>query len=225
MTGKLYIVATPIGNLKDITLRALEVLKEADIIACEDTRRTKKLTVSYGIDTSLTSYNQHNKIVKTKYLIDLIKQGKSAALVSDAGTPCISDPGYFIVNSAKQQQINIEIIPGPCAFTAALSISGFPSSEVFFEGFLPVKSAKRKKVLSKIASYKATSVFYVSPHNIEKVLNEIHCIFQERKIMIAREMTKKFQEIIHVSASELPFVFKNKKPKGEFTLLIAPEGF
>lgn len=226
MSAKLYIVATPIGNLKDITLRAIEILKTVDLIACEDTRRTAKLTKHYKIDTLLVSYHQHNKIRKTNYLIGQIKAGKNIALVSDSGTPGISDPGYFIVKKCKQENIEIEPIPGVSAVVTALSVSGFPTTDIFFKGFLPVKNQKRKNILKKLSLQKdVTLVFYVSPYNIEKIFKEFFDIFDERKVMIARELTKKFEEKIYTSIKQLPYIFKDKKPKGEFTVIIAPSNF
>jgi len=224
-SGTLFIIATPIGNLGDITLRALDTLKNVDLIACEDTRHTRKLTQHYGVSTHLISYHQHNKIQKTDYIIKKLKEGKSVGLVSDAGTPGISDPGYFIVKKCIEEGISVEPIPGASAFTAALSISGFPTKEFVFQGFLPVKKGKRKKILKGLSQQNSTSALYISPYNIEKILLEIFEIFDERKIMIARELTKKFEEKIYTATSKLPDVFKDKKPKGEFTLLIAPPNF
>jgi len=225
MDGKLYIVATPIGNLGDITLRALEVLKTVDYIACEDTRHTRKLASRYNIKSLLISYHQHNKIQRTDYLVKKLKESKHIALVTDAGTPGISDPGYFIIKKCIEEHIDVEPIPGPCALATALSVSGFPTKEVLFVGFLPTRKGKRRKYLEKLSKREETIVIYVSPHKIEKLLNELNEIFPNRKVILARELTKKFEEKIRTDIENLPEIYQKTKPRGEFTLIIAPPDF
>ena len=187
----LYIVSTPIGNLKDITLRAIETLKSVDLIAAEDTRHTKILTNHYEIDTPLTSYFEHNKIKKAEYIVNLLLQGQNVALVTDAGTPGISDPGYRLVAMAKEKDIPITVIPGACALIAGLSLSGLPSDRFIFEGFLPVKSAGRRKKLELLKSEERTIIFYESPHRIVKSLKDIEEVMDDPVVSCARELTKK----------------------------------
>jgi len=216
----LYIVATPIGNLKDITLRALEILKSVDLIACEDTRHTKILLDHYGIETPTASYFQHNRITKGKYLVGLLKEGKNIALVSDAGTPGILDPGHHIINLAIKNQIEITAIPGPNALVNALVLSGKPSHKFIFEGFLPKGSLARKNRLKQLASLKYTIVFYESCHRILATLEDIQEVFPEREIVCARELTKKFEEIKRGSLKEIQESLKKQKPRGEFVVVI-----
>ena len=216
----LYIVATPIGNLKDITLRALEVLKSVDLIACEDTRHTKILLGHYGISTPTTSFFQHNQITKGRYLIGLLKQGKSVALVSDAGTPGILDPGYHIINLAIQNQIPITAIPGPTALINALVLSGKPSHQFIFAGFLPPRALARKNRLKQLAQVKYTLVFYESCHRILATLEDIQEVFGDREIVCLRELTKKFEEIKRGSPKAVLESLKRQKPRGEFVVVI-----
>ncbi len=216
----LYIVSTPIGNLKDITLRALEVLKTVELIAAEDTRHTKVLLDHYDIKTPLTSYFEHNKVKKGDYLLGLLKEGKNIALVTDAGTPGISDPGYNLINLAKAHQIQLTVVPGATALIAALSISGFPSDSFIFQGFLPVKSAARRRELEKIKGEKRTVIFYESPYRIEKALEDIKDVLDDPYIAVARELTKKFEEITEGKASEVIAKMGKGKPKGEFVVLV-----
>lgn len=216
----LYIVATPIGNLKDITLRAIEVLKSVDLIACEDTRHTKILLDCYGIKTPATSYFQHNRITKGQYLLKLLKEGKSIALVSDAGTPGILDPGYHIINLAIKNNIGITTIPGPTAFINALVLSGKPTHKFIFAGFLPNRPLARRNQLKGLSKLKYTIIFYESCHRILKTLQDIQDIFGNREIVCCREMTKKFEEIKRGSAKDVLEYFKNQKPRGEFVVII-----
>ena len=202
MSATLYIVATPIGNLKDITLRAIEALKQVDLIACEDTRHTKKLTGHYDITTPLTSYFEHNKFQKSKYIIGLLKEGKSIALVSDAGTPGISDPGYRVIKDAIENGINVVAIPGPSAIISSLVTSGLPADRFIFEGFLPNKSAARKRRLEAFKDEKRTIIFYESPHRLIKSLNDMLDIFGDITAVCARELTKKLSE--YPQATTLP---------------------
>ena len=216
----LYIVATPIGNLKDITLRALEILKSADLIACEDTRHSKILLDHYGIKTPTTSYFQHNRITKGKYLIGLLKEGKNIALVSDAGTPGILDPGHHIINLAIKNQIEITAVPGPTALVNALVLSGKPSHKFVFEGFLPKGSLARKNRLKQLASLKHTIVFYESCYRILATLEDIQEVLPDREIVCVRELTKKFEELKRGSPKEIQESLKKQKPRGEFVVVI-----
>ncbi|MFA5335269.1 MAG: 16S rRNA (cytidine(1402)-2'-O)-methyltransferase [Candidatus Omnitrophota bacterium] len=222
-TGTLHVVATPIGNLKDITLRAIETLKDADLIAAEDTRHTKILTEHYGINTPLTSYFQHNQVTKGDYLIGLLKEGKNIALVSDAGTPGISDPGAHIIGLAVKNGINVVGIPGPSAVILGLVVSGMPTDRFVFEGFLPNKSAGRRKRLSDLKEEKRTVVLYESPHRISKTLCDILDIFGDIKVSVMRELTKKFEEIIRGNVSEAAAHFEKTKPRGEFLIAFNPK--
>jgi len=217
-TGTLYIVSTPIGNLKDITFRAIEVLKSVDLIAAEDTRHTKILTAHYGIKMPLTSYFEHNKITKGEYLIKLLKEGKTIALVSDAGTPGISDPGSHIIKLALENDIKIEQIPGPSAVICGLVLSGMPTGRFIFEGFLPSKPGARKNRLKEFLNEKRTIIFYESPHRLLKTLKDIHDIFGDIMVACLRELTKKFEEVRRQKVSELIEHFTKNKPLGEFVI-------
>jgi 16S rRNA (cytidine1402-2'-O)-methyltransferase len=216
----LYIVSTPIGNLKDITLRALEVLKSVDLIACEDTRHSKILTSHYQITTSLTSYFEYNKITKGQYLLGLLKEGKDVALVSDAGTPGISDPGYNIIKLAQENNIPITAIPGPCALVNALALSGCPGEKFIFEGFLSNKGAARLSRLKELAGESRTIVLYESPHRLLKLLADIREVFAEREVLCVREATKKFEEIKKDKAAALIEHFTKRHPRGEFVVVL-----
>ena len=217
----LYIVSTPIGNLKDITLRALEVLRSVDLIAAEDTRHTKILLDAYEISKPLTSFFEHNQNQKTKELIDLLKFGRNIALVSDAGTPGISDPGYPLIAKAKEQGIKIEVIPGACAAIAALTASALPAHRFVFEGFLPVKSGARRKKIESFKGQEGTVIFYESPHRLLKTLKDLAEVLGDEVIVCARELTKKFEEVRTSTAKEALAHFSSHAPKGEFVLLIA----
>ena len=216
----LYIVSTPIGNLGDITYRAVEILKSVDLIACEDTRKTRILTQRYQIQTPLTSYYEYNKAVKGDYLLRLLKEDKHIALVSDAGTPGISDPGFTLIRSALDAGFKVISIPGPTALISALSISGFPTHRFVFEGFLPAKSGGRKKKLKDLKrEKKGTVVLYESPHRILKTLQDIRDIFGNCPIVLVREVTKKFEEVIRGDAATLIQKLETTKPKGEFVVI------
>lgn len=216
----LYIVSTPIGNLADMTFRAVDVLKSVDLIAAEDTRHTRILTNHYEIDTPLTSYFEHNKLKKADYLIGVLKEGKSVALVTDAGTPGISDPGYRLIRLAKDQGIEVTVVPGACALVAALCLSGLPSNSFLFEGFLPVKSQARKNKLAGFAGQDRVVIIYESPHRIAKCLADIRDVLEDPWIVCAREITKKFEQVLEGKASGIEQHFLEVKPKGEFVLLI-----
>lgn len=216
----LYIVATPIGNLKDISLRAIEVLKSVDLIACEDTRHTRILLQHYGITTPTTSYFQHNRITKGRYLLKLLKEGKAAALVSDAGMPGILDPGYHIINLAIENNIEITVIPGPSALINALVLSGKPAHKFIFEGFLPNRPVARQNRLKELAKLKYTVVFYESCHRILKTLQDIRDIFGDKEIVCSRELTKKFEEIKRGKAGDILDELKQQKVRGEFVVVV-----
>ncbi|MBU1090918.1 MAG: 16S rRNA (cytidine(1402)-2'-O)-methyltransferase [Candidatus Omnitrophica bacterium] len=216
----LYIVATPIGNLKDITLRALEVLKSVDLIACEDTRRTKILLQHYNITTPTTSYFQHNRFTKGKYLLEALGDGRSVALVSDAGTPGVLDPGYHIINLAIKNNIAITVIPGPSALIDGLVLSGKPAHEFIFAGFLPNRTVARKNKLRKLAEFKLTLIFYESCHRILATLEDLQEIFGDKEVVVARELTKKFEEVKRGSAGEILKDLESKKVRGEFVVVV-----
>ncbi len=216
----LYIVSTPIGNLGDITHRAVEVLKSVDVIACEDTRRTKILCEAYDIKKPLCSYYEYNKIVRGEYLMGLLREGRAVALVSDAGTPGISDPGFNLIRSALDAGIPVTAVPGPTALISALCVSGFPANRFFFEGFLPVKSAARKKRLKELALLKATVVVYESPHRILAALQDMHGVLGKRPVAVVREVTKKFEEVLRGDAGIIADQLRRRsRPKGEFVVV------
>ena len=216
----LYIVATPIGNLKDITFRAIEVLKSVDLIACEDTRHTKILLDHYDIHKPTTSFFQQNRFTKGEYILGLLKEGKDIALVSDAGTPGILDPGYNLINLAIENEIAITVIPGATAFVNALVLSGKPAHEFIFVGFLPNRSGARQNRLKALAQEKRTVILYESCHRILSTLEDINTIFGDKEIAVVRELTKKFEEVKRDKASNLIEHFKKGKPRGEFVLVI-----
>ncbi len=225
--GTLYIVATPIGNLEDITLRALRILKEVDCILCEDTRTTSKLLQKYDIHTKTMSYHAHSTNKKESIIIEMLQDGKNLALVSDAGTPCISDPGVLLVSNVRKvlgNEARIEPIPGPSALVSALSASGISSAHFTFLGFLPHKKG-RETMFKSIATTPDTIVFYESTHRILKTLASLDKYDANRTIMIAREITKKFEEFVSGTPSILLEYFtKNKdKQKGEFVVIVAPK--
>ena len=221
MSGRLYIVSTPIGNLEDITLRALKVLKEADVIACEDTRTTRKLLTRYAVETPLVSYHEHNEIEKAKELLSILREGRSIALVSDAGTPCISDPGYRIVKLASEHGIEVLSIPGPSASVSALSVSRLPTSSFAFFGFLPRTKKHLTDYLSRIKNYPETLVFYESPNRVTKTLRAISEVFGDRNISLSREMTKLYEETLRGKVSDvLEALVKRNEIKGEVTIVV-----
>ncbi len=215
----LYIVSTPIGNLKDITLRAIETLKAVDLIAAEDTRHTKIVLDAYLIQKPLTSFFEHNQIKKAGHLLGLLKTGKNIALVTDAGTPGISDPGFLMVRLALENNVPISVIPGVSACIAALTASGLPSHRFVFEGFLPPKSGARRNKLVSLKGEGATIIFYESPHRLLKTLKDMQELWDDPTIVVARELTKKFEEVRKDKASLLIEHFTQHAPKGEFVLL------
>src|SRR5688572_21143551 len=220
--GTLYLVATPIGNLEDITLRALRVLRECDVIAAEDTRHTGQLLQHFEIKKPLLSYFKFNEAKRSEEIIGRLQQGQKVALVTDAGTPGISDPGQRVVRAALAAGCRVESVPGPCAFVAGLTGSGLPTNEIHFVGFLPPKSAQRRKRLENLKSLDATLVFYESPYRIAKFLDDLAAIMPERQVVLARELTKKFEEYLRGKTSDLIEHFKNRTPKGEFVVMVEP---
>ncbi|MDN5331699.1 MAG: rRNA (cytidine1402-2-O)-methyltransferase [Tepidanaerobacteraceae bacterium] len=222
--GVLYLCPTPIGNLEDITLRVLRILKEADYIAAEDTRVTKKLLNHYGINTPLVSYREHNKEKMGRKIVKDILEGKSVALVSDAGTPGISDPGEDLIKKAIDAGIRVVPLPGPSAVICAVSASGLSTSKFAFEGFLPQKATERRKQLEKLRDEKRTIVLYEAPHRLLKCLSDIRDILGERKIAVAREMTKLHEEFFRGTVSEAINRFESTPPRGEIVLVIEGTG-
>lgn len=218
--GILYICGTPIGNLEDITLRALKILKEVKLIAAEDTRHTKKLLNHYQINTKVTSYYEYNKIKKATYLVEILKNNQDIALVSDAGMPGISDPGYVLVNLALKNNIKIIPVPGVSALITALVVSGLPTDKFVFEGFLPRKIKERKKYFKSIGNEERTIIFYEAPHRLKRTLKDMLEIWGDRKIVIARELTKMYEEIIRGKLSRVLSEINAKDIKGEITLVV-----
>jgi len=218
--GTLYVVATPIGNLEDITLRALRVLKEVGLVACEDTRRTRTLLTHFGIHVPVTSYFEHNKLAKGPAILKTLREGRSVALVTDAGTPGISDPGFLLVREARAAGIPVVPVPGPSAVVTALSAAGIPADSFVFDGFLPVKPGRRIHRLEALRDLEMTIVCYESPHRILATLEAIGQVFGEVEIVAARELTKQFEEIVRGTPGALREGFAADAVRGEFTLVI-----
>jgi 16S rRNA (cytidine1402-2'-O)-methyltransferase len=221
-TGCLYLVATPIGNLEDITLRAIRVLKEADLIACEDTRQTQKLLQHYAIHKELVSYHAHNELTRAAELVIQLEQGAQVALVSDAGTPVVSDPGHRLVVLCLRHHIPVVPIPGPSAFVAALAASGLPTDEFLFVGFLPSRMGARRKKLDALKSEPRALVFYEAPHRLADTLSDAADILGSRHAVVAREVTKIHEEFLRGSLAELRDAAHKRAPRGEITLMIGP---
>lgn len=220
MGGTLYLVATPIGNLKDITLRALDVLGDVDVIACEDTRHTRKLLNHYGINGKTISYHEHNEATRAPELIDRMLNGQSIALVSDAGTPAIADPGFRLVQTTADAGIQVISIPGPVAFVTAIVATGLPTDAIHFGGFLPSKKGERRKRLEECADISATLVFYEAPHRLAKSLADCLDVLGDRKVVVARELTKIHEGIVRGTLSELAARYSASPVKGELVLII-----
>jgi 16S rRNA (cytidine1402-2'-O)-methyltransferase len=220
MPGQLFIVPTPIGNLEDITLRALRVLKEVDLIAAEDTRHTQHLLNHYGISTTLTSYHEHNEREKAQTLVDRIKNGANIALVSDAGTPVIADPGFRLVAAAIAAGVQIVPLPGAAALATVLSASGLPTDRFLFEGFLPAKKAERKAKLQALREQTATLIFYEAPHRLLDTLNDIRQLLGDRRLVIAREVSKVHEEFLRGAVSGIIDQLADREVKGEITLVV-----
>jgi 16S rRNA (cytidine1402-2'-O)-methyltransferase len=223
-SGTLYLVATPIGNLEDITLRALRTLKECDLVAAEDTRRTGALLKHFGISKPLVSYFQFNEARRGVEILERLRRGEKIALVTDAGSPGISDPGERVVRAAREAGLRVESVPGPCALVAALTASGLATDEFHFVGFLGHKSGERKRQLGKLNDVTGTLILYESPYRVEKLLGELNEIFPERQVVLARELTKKFEEYLRGTPGELMAAFKGRTARGEFVVLVAGNG-
>jgi len=221
LAGTLYVVATPIGNLEDVSERALRTLREVDVIAAEDTRRTAKLLAHHGIAKPLTSYHDAAERRKAPQLVAELAAGKNLALVSDAGTPLVSDPGYRLVRGALDAGISVVPIPGASAATALLSVSGFATDRFVFEGFLPQRAGRRRRRLEALSTEPRTIVVYESPHHIERALGEIEDILGDREIVVGRELTKVFEEILRGRVSTVRASIAAKPPRGEYTLIVA----
>ncbi|TAM84114.1 MAG: 16S rRNA (cytidine(1402)-2'-O)-methyltransferase [Acidobacteria bacterium] len=220
--GRLFVVGTPIGNLEDITLRALNTLKTADLIACEDTRRTQKLLNHYNIRTRTVSYHEHNEMTRAPELVLEMEQGSSIALVSDAGTPVLSDPGFRLVHLAIRHKIQVVPVPGPSAMVAALAVAALPMNEFIFTGFFPAKRSARRKALGALAGFEKTIVFYEAPHRIVECLRDVHEILGERELVIAREVTKLHEQFLRGSITELLAFLKKTPARGELTVIVGP---
>ena len=219
-SGTLYLVATPIGNMEDMTFRAVRVLKECDVVAAEDTRRTGQLLKHFDLSKPMLSYFQFNEAKRSEEILERLHRGEKVALVTDAGSPGISDPGERVVRAVREAGLRVESVPGPCALVAALTASGLPTDEFHFIGFLPHKSGQRRKQLEALKQFAGTLVLYESPYRIEKLLVELAEVFPERQIVLARELTKKFEEFLHGTPAELLEVTKKRSLKGEFVVMV-----
>ena len=220
-SGVLYLVGTPIGNLNDLSPRAINILENVSLIACEDTRQTKKIMTKFQISNNLTSFNKHNSRIKSQRLIEELKNDKSIAIVSDAGMPSICDPGEDIVKAVKSEGYDVICVPGACAALTALVSSGMPSSRFVFEGFLPIKKINREKILLEISQNEKTTILYESTHRLKRLLNELHKVCGgDREIEIARELTKKFEEHIGNTINSAIVFFEKKEVIGEITIVI-----
>jgi len=220
--GKLYVVGTPIGNLEDMTSRAIRTLNEVDLIACEDTRRTQKLLNHYSIRTRTISYHEHNELMRAPELIIQMEEGSNIALVSDAGMPVISDPGYRLVKLAIRHELRVIPIPGPSAFVAVLAVAGLPMDKFTFRGFLPAKKTSRQKALRELKTSSETLVFYEAPHRALEMLTDLRRILADRPVVVAREVTKVYEEFLRGTASEVIERLKKRPPKREITLVVGP---
>ncbi len=226
MTGKLYIVATPIGNLSDISTRAIETLRSVSLILCEDTRVTAKLKLAHSIETPTKSCFEHNEERRIPEALGILAAGQSLALVSDAGTPTINDPGFRLVDACRNALIEIVTIPGPCAFVAALAVSGFPTDRFEYAGFLPIKSGKRERELKEALGKSHTMIWYESPHRIVKTLETLAGLNPSAEVFVARELTKKHEECLRGKVADIIPNLRDRPggPKGEFVLLLRGRG-
>lgn len=220
MNGKLYLCATPIGNLGDITARVLETLNSVDIIAAEDTRNSIHLLTHFGIKTPMTSYHEYNKVDKARTLIGKLKEGQNIALISDAGTPGISDPGEVLVQMCLEEGITVTSLPGPAACITALTMSGLSTRRFCFEGFLPPDKKERKSILEILAGETRTIIIYEAPHHLVKTLKELRDALGNRKISICRELTKKFETVLPTSFDDALLMYESEDPRGEYVLVI-----
>ncbi len=220
MTGKLFLCATPIGNLKDMTPRVVEALQEADLIAAEDTRNSIKLLNYFDIHTPMTSYHEYNKIEKAHYLIEQMNVGKNVALITDAGTPAISDPGEVLVRMCHEAGIIVTSLPGASACITALTLSGLSTRRFCFEGFLPSEKKEKNEVIEDLKRETRTIILYEAPHRIRRTLDELYDALGDRKITLCRELTKKFEEIMPTTIADAVALFAEREPKGEYVLVI-----
>jgi 16S rRNA (cytidine1402-2'-O)-methyltransferase len=223
MPGTLYLVSTPIGNLEDLTFRALRILREVDLVAAEDTRHSRKLFSHYGIGTPMTSYFKHKEAAKGERILEALQQGKSVALISDAGTPGIADPGFRLVRRCREEGISVTAVPGPSAVIAALSISGLPAEKFAFEGFLPNRTYVRREALRRLRGEMRTLVFYEAPHRLLKTLSDLQVeLGQEREMAVARELTKVHEELFRGSVEAAIEHFSESQVRGEIVIMVAP---
>lgn len=218
--GRLYLVPTPIGNLEDITLRALRILKEVDLIACEDTRHSGRLLAHFGIEKKKISYFEHNETQRVPQILDHLRRGQSVAVISDGGSPGLSDPAYRIVTAAIEASITVEALPGANAVVPALTASGLPTDRFFFEGFLPVKSSRRRTRLEQLRGYPHTLIFYESVHRVVKAMADIAAVFGDRRVCVARELSKLHEEYIRGTAADVAGRFEQVKPRGEYVIVV-----
>ena len=225
MAGKLYLCATPIGNLGDMTPRVIETLEQVDLIAAEDTRNSIKLLNYFNIHTSMTSYHEYNKVEKAQYLIDLMNQGKDIALITDAGTPAISDPGEVLVKMCHEAGITVTSLPGPAACITALTLSGLSTRRFCFEGFLPADKKEKKDVLDDLQKESRTIILYEAPHHLIRTLEELYSVLGNRKITLGRELTKKFETILPTTLEEALEKYKSEEPRGEYVLVVEGKSF
>ena len=224
MRGLLYVVATPIGNLEDITLRAVRILREVDVIAAEDTRHTRKLLAHLDIHTPLTSFHAHSGTARLERILRSLEEGKSVALVTDAGTPGIADPGQPLIAAAVEKEIPVIPLPGPTAAAAAVSVAGFPGSMFCFLGFLPGRSSRRKRLLQSVADLPFTLVIYASLYRLMEDLELCHACLGNREVVVARELTKIHEEVLRGTIEEMLAYFEKEQPRGEFTLVVRGTG-
>ncbi len=225
MSGILYICATPIGNLKDMTPRVIETLKSVDLIAAEDTRNSIKLLNAFDIDTPMTSYHEYNRLEKGRVLVDKLKSGMNIALITDAGTPAISDPGELLVTMCHENDITVTSLPGPAALIVALSLSGLPTRRFCFEAFLPADKKERKLILNELKTETRTIILYEAPHHLKNTLKELYETLGDRKITVCRELTKKFEEIMPLTLNKAIEYYEENDPRGEYVLVIEGMGF
>ena len=225
MAGKLYLCATPIGNLEDITYRVLRTLREVDLIAAEDTRNSIKLLNHFEIKTPMTSYHEYTKIEKAYQLVDKLREGKNIALITDAGTPGISDPGEELVRICREEGIEVTSLPGPAACITALTMSGLPTRRFAFEAFLPREKKERAAVLEQLRDETRTMIFYEAPHHLGKTLEELYEALGSRKISICRELTKRYEEVMSISIEEALVYYKENEPRGEYVLVVQGKSF
>lgn len=225
MAGKLFLCATPIGNLGDMTPRVVETLQTVDLIAAEDTRNSIKLLNHFQIHTSMTSYHEYNKVEKAKYLIEQMKEGRNVALITDAGTPAISDPGEVLVQMCYEQGITVTSLPGAAACITALTLSGLSTRRFCFEGFLPADKKEKKEVLEDLKKESRTIILYEAPHHLVRTLDELYEALGDRKLTLCRELTKKFEEVIPTTISDARIIFQDREPKGEYVLVVGGKSF